>query len=108
MGNFQWERLSLALGAVGAAEDILATAIEYAKNREAFGQPIAKFQLTKHKLADLATDLECARQLTYHALRLHAAGEWALGQTAMAKRWPPRCAAAWPTRRCSCMAAPAT
>ena len=86
MGNFQWERLSLALGAVGAGDDILQTAIEYAKSREAFGQSIAKFQLTKHKLADMATDLEAARQLTYHALRLHAAGEWALGQTAMAKK----------------------
>ena len=86
MGNFQWERLSLALGAVGAGQDILETAIEYTKNREAFGQSIAKFQLTKHKLADMATDLEAARQLTYHALRLHAAGEWALGQTAMAKK----------------------
>ncbi len=86
MGNFQWERLSLALGAVGAADDILETVIEFTKNREAFGQAVAKFQVTKHKLAEMATDLEAARQLTYHALRLHAAGEWALGQTAMAKK----------------------
>ncbi len=86
MGNFQWERLSLALGAVGAAEDILEQAMRYVQQREAFGQPLAKFQLTKHTLADMATDLEAARQLTYHALRLHAAGEWALGQTAMAKK----------------------
>ena len=87
MGNFQWERLSLALGAVGAAEDILENAMNFVKSREAFGQAIAKFQITKHKLAEMATDLECARQLTYHALRLHAAGEWALAQTAMAKRY---------------------
>ena len=86
MGNFQWERLSLALGAVGAAEDILENAMNFVKNREAFGQAIAKFQVTRHKLAEMATDLECARQLTYHALRLHAAGEWALAQTAMAKK----------------------
>jgi acyl-CoA dehydrogenase len=86
MSNFAWERLSLALGAVGAAEDILEQAMAFTRQREAFGQPIAKFQLTKHKLADMATDLEAARQLTYHALRLHAAGEWALGQTAMAKK----------------------
>ena len=86
MGNFQWERLSLALGAVGAADDILQTVIEFTRNREAFGQAVAKFQVTKHKLAEMATDLEAARQLTYHALRLHAAGEWALGQTAMAKK----------------------
>jgi acyl-CoA dehydrogenase len=87
MGNFQWERLSLALGAIGAADDILETAIAFTRNREAFGQSIAKFQVTKHKLADMATELEAARQLTYHALRLHAAGEWALAQTAMAKKY---------------------
>lgn len=87
MGNFQWERLSLALASIGAADDILQTVIGYTKQRQAFGQSIARFQVTKHKLAELATDLEAARQLTYHALRLHAAGEWALAQTAMAKKY---------------------
>jgi acyl-CoA dehydrogenase len=86
MGNFQWERLSLALGAIGAAEDILKNVMGYVRERQAFGQAVAKFQVVKHRLADMATDLEAARQLTYHALRLHAAGEWALGQTAMAKK----------------------
>ncbi|MGV3620148.1 MAG: acyl-CoA dehydrogenase family protein [Archangium sp.] len=86
MGNFQWERLSLALASIGAADDILENVIEYTKQRTAFGQSVAKFQVTRHKLAEMATDLECARQLTYHALRLHAAGEWALAQTAMAKK----------------------
>lgn len=86
MGNFQWERLSLALASIGAADDILSTVIEYTKQRTAFGQSVAKFQVTRHKLAEMATDLEAARQLTYHALRLHAAGEWALAQTAMAKK----------------------
>lgn len=86
MGNFQWERLSLALASIGAADDILQNVIEYTRQRSAFGQSIAKFQVTRHKLAEMATDLECARQLTYHALRLHAAGEWALAQTAMAKK----------------------
>lgn len=86
MGNFQWERLSLALGAIGAAEDILENATRYVRERQAFGQAVVKFQVVKHRLAEMATDLEAARQLTYHALRLHAAGEWALGQTAMAKK----------------------
>ena len=86
MGNFQWERLSLALGAIGAADDILAQATAYVRERQAFGQAVAKFQVVKHRLADMATELEAARQLTYHALRLHVAGEWALGQTAMAKK----------------------
>jgi acyl-CoA dehydrogenase len=86
MGNFQWERLALALGAVGAAEEILEQAVAFAQNRHAFGRPLTGFQLTRHKLADLATELESARQLTYHALRLHVAGETAILQTSMAKK----------------------
>jgi acyl-CoA dehydrogenase len=82
MGNFEWERISMALGAVGAGEDMLENVTKYVRERKAFGKSIAEFQLTKHKLADMATDLEAARQLTYHALKLHAAGEYALGQTA--------------------------
>lgn len=86
MGNFQWERLVLALGAVGAADEMLEQAIRYTQERKAFGRPISGFQVTRHKLAELATDLECARQLTYHALRLHAGGEMAIAQTSMAKK----------------------
>ena len=87
MGNFVWERITLALGSVGAAQDILELAQKYVTERQAFGQPVAKFQVVKHELAEMATELEAARQLTYHALRLHAAGEWALGPTAMAKKY---------------------
>jgi acyl-CoA dehydrogenase len=86
MGNFQWERLTLALGAVGSAEDILSQVTGFVRQRRAFGQSVSQFQVVRHRLAEMATDLEAARQLTYHALRLHAAGEWALGQTAMAKK----------------------
>ncbi len=86
MGNFQWERLSLALGAIGAGEEILETVIEYVKSRRAFGKSVSEFQVVRHRLAEMATDLECARQLTYHALRLHAGGEYAVAQTSMAKK----------------------
>lgn len=86
MGNFQWERLALALGALGAAQEIFEQAVSYAQSRKAFGRALTGFQLTRHKLADMATELECARQLTYHALRLHAAGETAILQTSMAKK----------------------
>ncbi|MBM4379538.1 MAG: acyl-CoA dehydrogenase family protein, partial [Deltaproteobacteria bacterium] len=86
MGNFQWERLVLALGAVGAAEQMLEQALAYTQERRAFGRPLTGFQVTRHRLADLATDLECARQLTYHALRLHAGGEMAIQETSMAKK----------------------
>ncbi|MFT3835772.1 MAG: acyl-CoA dehydrogenase family protein [Myxococcaceae bacterium] len=86
MGNFQWERISLALGAIGAADDIIENAVKYVKDRKAFGQTVASFQVTRHKIAEMYTDLEAARQLTYHALKLHDAGEYALAQTAMAKK----------------------
>jgi acyl-CoA dehydrogenase len=86
MGNFVWERITLALGSVGAADDILKQAMAFVTNRRAFGQNVSQFQVVRHRLADMATELEAARQLTYHALRLHAAGEWALGATAMAKK----------------------
>ncbi len=86
MTNFQWERIALALGAVGAAEDILEKAMAYVKERKAFGRAIAEFQVIRHRLAEMATDLEAARQLTYHALRLYAAGEHCVAQTSMAKK----------------------
>jgi acyl-CoA dehydrogenase len=86
MGNFQWERLSLALGAIGAAEEILDGAIKYVQDRKAFGRSVSEFQVIRHRLADMATDLEAARQLTYYALRLHVGGEYAIAQTSMAKK----------------------
>jgi acyl-CoA dehydrogenase len=86
MGNFEWERISLALGAVGAGDAILEDTMKWVRERSAFGKAIGEFQVVRHQIADMATDLECARQLTYHALKLHAAGEYALGQTAMAKK----------------------
>ncbi|WP_225414098.1 acyl-CoA dehydrogenase family protein [Stigmatella hybrida] len=86
MGNFQWERLTLALGALGAMEDMLETVLVHVKQRQAFGQSLSGFQVVRHKLAELFTELECARQLTYHALRLHVDGQHAVAQTSMAKK----------------------
>jgi len=85
MKNFQWERIIMALGAVSSAAQILDTAIGYAREREAFGRPIAKFQVWKHRFADLATEIEAARALTYHAVRKFVAGEDALREVSMAK-----------------------
>jgi acyl-CoA dehydrogenase len=85
MKNFQWERLVMALAAVAAAEKTLENAIAYAKDREAFGRPVAKFQVWRHRFADLETEISAARALTYHALRKLAAGEDALREVSMAK-----------------------
>jgi acyl-CoA dehydrogenase len=69
MANFQWERLLMALGAVGAMRRLLDVAISYSLEREAFGRPIGKFQATRHKLAEIGIKAEVGRALTYHALR---------------------------------------
>ena len=86
LGNFQWERLALALGALGAMEEMLEVVLAHVRERKAFDRTLSRFQVVRHKLAELATDFEAARQLTYHALRLHVGGESAIAQTSMAKK----------------------
>jgi alkylation response protein AidB-like acyl-CoA dehydrogenase len=60
-------RIGIAAQAVGIAQAAYDVAREYAKERHAFGQPIAKFQAIQFKLADMATEIEAARLLTYRA-----------------------------------------
>ncbi len=69
MANFQWERLLMALGAVGGMKRLLEVAIEYASEREAFGRPIAKFQVIRHKIAEIGGE---ARGCALAHLRLPA------------------------------------
>jgi acyl-CoA dehydrogenase len=85
MENFVWERLTMSLGAVAAAERIFEGTLDYAREREAFGRPIARFQVWRHRFADLATGIAAGRALTEHALRLHANGGDATRVAAMAK-----------------------
>ena len=85
MANFQWERLAMALAAVAGAERTLQLGIDYANERQAFGRPVAKFQVWRHRFADLATHIEAARSLAYHALRTMVAGEDATLPISMAK-----------------------
>jgi acyl-CoA dehydrogenase len=72
---FAWERLSMSLGAVSAAERTLELAIAYARDREAFGRPVATFQVWRHRFADLNTRIATGRALTHQALRLVVAQE---------------------------------
>ena len=85
MANFQWERLSMALGAVGAMQVVLQRSLDYARERSAFGRPIGKFQATRHRLADMEVRLESGRAVTYNALRLFAEGRDALREVTVAK-----------------------
>ncbi|QLD85031.1 acyl-CoA dehydrogenase family protein [Natronomonas halophila] len=67
MDFFASGRTSVASQAVGAAQGALDAAIDYANDREQFGQKIKEFQAIEHKIADMATNLEAARSLTYRA-----------------------------------------
>jgi len=73
--NFQWERLTMSLSALSLAELSLETAIDYARERRAFGHPVIKFQVWQHRFADLAVRIRAGKALTYRALRLHIAAE---------------------------------
>ena len=90
MANFGWERLLMALGAVGGMRRVFATTLTYAKQREAFGRPIGRFQAIRHKFGEMATKIEAARALTYHALRTYVAGEDAIRDVTMAKLYTQR------------------
>jgi acyl-CoA dehydrogenase len=92
MANFQWERLVMALGAVGSMGRMVERSVEYAGERTAFGRPIGKHQAIRHKVAEMAIKHEASRSLTYHALRLFADGENALREVTEAKLLSQRAA----------------
>jgi acyl-CoA dehydrogenase len=85
MQNFAWERLIMALGQVGGAQLTYELAKSYALDRTAFKRPIGKFQVWRHRFADMATRIEAGRALTYSALRKYIAGENPIREVAMAK-----------------------
>jgi len=85
MANFQWERLSMALGAVGAMALAWERTAAFAREREAFGRALSAHQTIRHRLADLATSVYTCRCVTYDALRRFIAGEDPLREVTMAK-----------------------
>src|SRR5204863_698604 len=85
MANFQWERLAMALGAVGAMRLAWERTAAFAREREAFGRPLTGHQAIRHRLADLATSVYTCRCVTYDALRRFVAGEEPVGEVTMAK-----------------------
>jgi alkylation response protein AidB-like acyl-CoA dehydrogenase len=78
-------RISIAALSLSLTQAVLDMATEYAKERVQFGQPISKFQAVQFKLADIATELEAARWLTYRAAHLRDTGQPFQKEAAMAK-----------------------
>jgi acyl-CoA dehydrogenase len=85
MQNFVTERLALAGQCVAIAELAYRESVSYARDRQAFGKPIMAFQVTRHKLADMATRIAAARALTGEATARFLAGDESPGLAAMAK-----------------------
>jgi alkylation response protein AidB-like acyl-CoA dehydrogenase len=85
MSNLAGGRISIAALAAGLGMAALEDALSYAKERRQFGQPIASFQAIQWKLADMATEIEAARLLTYRAAWLRDAGRPHVHEAAMAK-----------------------
>jgi alkylation response protein AidB-like acyl-CoA dehydrogenase len=83
--ELQGERLIGAVMAVAGAERALERTLDYAREREAFGQTIGSFQAIRHKLAAAATKIEAARELTYATAWRFQKGDYAVREATMAK-----------------------
>jgi alkylation response protein AidB-like acyl-CoA dehydrogenase len=93
MGGIELGRVNVAARAVGIATAALEEAMKYARDREAFGKPIAKHQLIQQKLAQMATRLQASRLLMLHACGAKDAGKRADLEAGMAKLFATETAA---------------
>lgn len=87
MKNLPQERLALGVGAVAAAEAILAATLDYVRDRTAFGSPIAGFQHSQFVLAELATEIDVARTYLDDCLAEHLEGQLTAARAARLKWW---------------------
>ena len=83
--GLQRERTMAAVLALSGAAQALEDTLAYLRERHAFGGPLAARQALRHRVADMATHLEAARRLVYHAASLYAAGEECVTEVSMAK-----------------------
>ena len=85
LSNLEAGRIGIAAQCLGMARAALEAAVKYAQERESFGKPIFEHQAVNFRLADMATQLEAARQLVWHAASLKDAGRPCLKEASMAK-----------------------
>ncbi len=85
MWELQGERLIGAAGCVAGAQRCFDQTLQYAKERQAFGRPIGRFQVIRHKFAEMATKIESARQMTYVTAWRFANGEYPVREISMVK-----------------------
>jgi hypothetical protein len=85
MESFQLERLIAAILAIAGAEAVIEMTMKYLHERMAFGKPLAKFQVLRHRLVDITTEVEVTKQFVYHCCWKEANGIFAVKECSMAK-----------------------
>ena len=85
LANLEAGRIGIAAQSVGMARAAFEAALAYSKERVAFGKPLVEHQAIAFRLADMATEIEVARQMVWHAASLRDAGEPCLKEASMAK-----------------------
>jgi len=88
--ELQGERLVASAGANAAAERMFERTLDYAKEREAFGRPIGRFQAIRHKFAEMATQIEASKQFTYSVAWRFKNGEYPVREITEAKLFSSR------------------
>lgn len=87
MSNFLQERLMLTIMAYMTAQIALEESLQYSQQRQAFGRSIDRFQVNRHKLVDMATQIDVAREYAYRCAALMQAGKNPIKEVAMAKNF---------------------
>jgi alkylation response protein AidB-like acyl-CoA dehydrogenase len=87
MQELPWERLQIAIGAVAKSEAALAWTIDYVRERKTFGKPVAAYQNTRFKLAELASETQIARVFVDKCIELILEGKLDSATASMAKYW---------------------
>lgn len=85
MGGLQLERLAGAISAYAACESALKYTLQYMSEREAFGRPINKFQVLRHRIAQMASEIESTKQFVLYCSRLNNDKKYAVKECSMAK-----------------------
>jgi len=85
MQRFELERLTLALGAISSSEWALEYTLKYMNERKAFGKTINKFQVLRHRIAQLSAELESVKTFTYHVCQMHNDKNYCVKEASMSK-----------------------
>ena len=85
MQRFELERLTLALGALASSEWALQYALQYMNERKAFGKTINKFQVLRHRIAQMAAEIENVKTFTYHVCKMYNDKNYCVKEASMSK-----------------------